>query len=223
MTVLLFDIDGTLVRTGGAGKAAVEAALVEHFGLSVIRDEVSYSGRTDVAILGEILTLHGLDATTANIAAFADAYLERLPARLVELGGQLCPGIRELLPRLSHLPLGLLTGNTLRGARHKLEHFKLWEFFHFGGYGDHHTDRDDVARLALADARKHMPNLQAADIWVIGDTPLDVKCAKAIGARSLAVGTGWHPMEELHATGADLVLETLEDFSELPPEWFRTP
>src|SRR4051812_34840128 len=112
MTVLLFDIDGTLVRTGGAGKAAVESALREHFGVADVRDEVPYSGRTDVAILGDILALHSLDASPASISAFAEAYLERLPARLVELGGCVCPGVRELLAQVQHLPLVMLTGNT---------------------------------------------------------------------------------------------------------------
>ncbi|CAN5522594.1 HAD family hydrolase [soil metagenome] len=219
--VLLFDIDGTLVRTGGAGKRAVETALMEQFGVAEIRDKVPYSGRTDKAILRDVLAVHDVDTSDDNVQAFSLAYLARLPQALKDLGGQPCPGIVELIPRLKHLPLGLLTGNVERGARTKLEHFDLWKHFSFGGYGDHHHDRDDVARMALAAARAQVGNIGPGSVWVIGDTPLDVKCAKAIGARSVAVATGWNSYEELSETGADLVLETLEDFSKLPSSWFE--
>lgn len=220
--VLLFDIDGTLVRTGGAGKAAVEAALMQHFGVAAIRDTVGYSGRTDLDILADVLAVHDLEPTAERIAAFADAYLERLPAQLIERGGQTCPGVVELLDRLRHRSLGLLTGNTRRGARHKLQHYGLWDRFQFGGFGDHHRDRDDVARAALDAVHKFLGPVPPESIWVIGDTPLDVKCARAIGARAVAVATGWHPIEELRTTGADLVVETLADWERLPPEWFAS-
>ena len=219
-TVLLFDIDGTLVTTGGAGKHAVEAALTERFGVTEIRDTVPYSGRTDTAILADVLAVHGIEPTAERVAAFSQVYLEHLPSHLQRLGGQPCPGVRELLPRLKHLPLGLLTGNVERGARHKLSHFGLWEHFRFGGFGDKHADRDDVARLAFEVVQSQVGPVRREKIWVIGDTPLDVQCAKAIGAKSIAVATGWHPIEELHATGADLVLESLADHSRLPQEWF---
>jgi phosphoglycolate phosphatase-like HAD superfamily hydrolase len=218
--VLLFDIDGTLVRTGGAGKRAVETALMEHFGVTALRDEVAYSGRTDPAILRDVLAVHGLEPTAENIHHFGEQYLTRLPTALKALGGEVCPGVREMLLRIKHKPLGLLTGNVERGARMKLSHFDLWHHFQFGGYGDGVTDRDDVARTALANCRTHHPQVAAKDVWVIGDTPLDVSCARAIGARSVAVATGWHSLAELKATHADLVLETLEDTARLPSEWF---
>src|SRR5438477_628544 len=154
--VLLFDIDGTLVRTGGAGKAAVEAALTQRFGVTEIRDGIPFSGRTDQAILADILRLHEFDPTPQRIAAFVEAYLEHLPAHLTRLQGQPCPGVIELLPRLAHLHLGLLTGNVERGARHKLRHFGLSDYFRFGGFGDRHADRDDVARSALDAIREHV-------------------------------------------------------------------
>jgi phosphoglycolate phosphatase len=218
--ILLFDIDGTLVRTGGAGKRAVETALIEHFGVREIRDEVPYSGRTDQAILRDVLRVHGVPDHDDNVRAFGDAYLDRLANCLTALGGETCPGIRELLGKVSHHPLGLLTGNVERGARIKLEHFDLWHHFRFGGYGDMHQDRDDVARAALRAVRQVFPAVSPADIWIIGDTPLDVQCARAIGAQAVAVATGWTSIEDLAATGADLVLETLADFSKLPAEWF---
>ncbi len=168
-----------------------------------------------------MLAVHGIEPTPERVLALSEAYLERLPAYLQKLEGNPCPGIRELLAKVKHRPLGLLTGNVERGARTKLGHFGLWEHFRFGGYGDCHTDRDDVARSALAAVHRHVGQVPASSIWVIGDTPLDVQCAKAIGARSVAVATGWHALSELQSTGADLVLESLADHSRLPSEWFR--
>lgn len=220
-TVLLFDIDGTLVRTGGAGKAAVEAALVNRFGVTELRDGIPFSGRTDPAILSELLALHDIEANSSNLAAFTEAYLNQLPDQLKRMNGQPCPGVRELLLKLSHLPLGLLTGNTQRGAEHKLRHFGLWHHFRFGAFGDLHTDRDDVARSAFDCLREHHRDVRCENIWVIGDTPLDVKCAKVIGAKSVAVATGWDSLETLQQTGADLVLESLADHSLLPRVWFQ--
>src|SRR5207244_12540507 len=106
------------------------------------------------------------------------------------------------------------------GARHKLRHFGLSDYFRFGGFGDIHTDRDDVARAALAAIQTHVGPVRGTDIWVIGDTPLDVQCARAIGAKAVAVATGWDSLEILRATNADLVLESLADFTRLPKNWF---
>jgi phosphoglycolate phosphatase-like HAD superfamily hydrolase len=219
--VLLFDIDGTLIRSGGAGKAAVEAALTSRFGITDIRDGIPFSGRTDHAILGDILRLHDLEPSHDNIVAFVEAYLDHLPTHMQRLQGTHCPGVVELLPKLTHRPLGLLTGNVERGARHKLAHFGLDHYFRFGGFGGSHTNRDDVARSALAAIRQNVGPVKSENIWVIGDTPLDVQCARAIGAKAVAVATGWNTIDELHATGADLVLENLVDHSRLPREWFH--
>jgi phosphoglycolate phosphatase len=219
--VLLFDIDGTLVRTGGAGKAAVERALVEHFGVTELLDKVPYSGRTDPAILADVLRVHDLPVTATNIREFAEAYLARLPACLATIRGDVCPGIPALLHLVRHRPLGLLTGNAKRGAQLKLEHFELWHHFRFGGFGDHHTDRDDVARSAIAAVIEQIGPIDPQHVWVIGDTPLDVSCARAIGARAVAVATGWTAIDELQATGADLVLESLDDLTRLPATWFE--
>src|SRR5207302_9949904 len=98
------------------------------------------------------------------------------------------------------------------GARAKLGHFGLHEQFAFGGFGDHHLERDDVAREALDSTRQHLGGCVALDrVWVIGDTPLDVRCARAIGARVAAVATGLHPLEELAAAKPDLLLPDLSD------------
>jgi phosphoglycolate phosphatase-like HAD superfamily hydrolase len=224
MLILLFDIDGTLVRTGGAGKAAMEAALRAAFGIGDVRGDIPYGGRTDRAIAGDLLALHGRDPSAANVARLHAAYLDHLPAALRAGRGEICPGVAELLPRLAgraDVRLGLLTGNTRRGAERKLAHFGLWDYFPVGGFGDDHTDRDDVARSAVAAVSAHVGlAVDPAAVWVIGDTPLDVRCARAVGANAVVVATGWTPIAELHATGADVVLEHLADLAKLPAVWF---
>ncbi len=217
MNVILFDIDGTLVRTGGAGKAAMEDALRDAFGVAEIVDTVPYSGRTDRAIGLDLLTAHGVDPTPDNQDRLHRGYLERLPEALKRYRGEVCPGVGDLIADLhprDGVVLGLLTGNVRAGARHKLGHFGLWDYFHFGGFGDEHYDRDDVARSALAEVQRHAGRqVDPASVWVVGDTPLDVRCARAIGAKAVAVATGWHPLDELTAAEADV---TLEDLSDLP-------
>src|SRR4051794_30577783 len=123
MQICLFDIDGTLLRSGGAGKAAMEAALEETFGVALVEEQVSYSGRTDRAIGRDLFRLHGIDLNEDNWRRFIVAYLERLPAYLVSMRGAVCPGIAELLDELDKRPdiyVGLLTGNLRAGARVKL-------------------------------------------------------------------------------------------------------
>lgn len=223
MPIILFDIDGTLIRTGGAGKAAMEGALREAFGVAEIRDEVPYSGRTDRAIGRDLLTLHGIDPTPENAQKLQDAYLAHLPPSLKQYGGRVCPGISDLLGVLSlqaDTVLGLLTGNVQAGARHKLGHFGLWDYFACGGFGDEHFDRDDVARMALGAVRSHVGReVNPAEVWVIGDTPLDVSCARAIGARAIAVATGWHPYDELAACAPDHVFHDLSDHGCIAAMW----
>ncbi|MGL6095014.1 MAG: HAD family hydrolase, partial [Fimbriiglobus sp.] len=215
MPILLFDIDGTLVRTGGAGKAAMETALAAEFGLTEIDDSVPYSGRTDRAIGRDLLAVHGIEPTAENQQRLHEAYLGRLPGNLRTIPGVVCPGIEPLLAKLrprADVVLGLLTGNARRGAAAKLAHFGMWDAFAVGGFGDDHSDRDDVARAAVAAVAGYVGRaVDPTDVWVIGDTPLDVKCARAIGAKAVAVATGWNPIAELHETGADFVLPDLSD------------
>jgi len=223
MPILLFDIDGTLVRTGGAGKAAMENALQTTFGVSELLDTVPYSGRTDRAIGRDLLRVHGIDPTPANQVRLQEAYLAQLPARLKAIGGNVCPGIMELLGALHPQPnvvLGLLTGNVRVGAKHKLGHFGLWDFFTCGGFGDEHYERDDVARMAVSEMRSHLGrDIDTNEVWVIGDTPLDVQCARAVGAKVVAVATGWHPIEELATHSPDYVLADLSNPEELLSVW----
>jgi phosphoglycolate phosphatase-like HAD superfamily hydrolase len=215
MRVCLFDIDGTLLLSGGAGKAAMEQALLSEFGVTKLRGSVPFSGRTDRAIARDLLQLHGVADAPENWPRLRDAYLRHLPDCLASHQGRVLPGITALLEHLGKqgdVAVGLLTGNVRDGARLKLEHFNLFHHFAFGGFGDHHLERNDVAREALADACRHCNGTgQPPEIWVIGDTPLDVCCARAIGARAVAVATGWHSLVELAATQPDLLVVDLAD------------
>jgi phosphoglycolate phosphatase-like HAD superfamily hydrolase len=214
MIACLFDIDGTLLASGGAGKAAMESALEGEFGIS-LSAHVPYSGRTDRAIARDLLRSHDIPDTPENWHKLRAGYLSRLPHTLQRHQGRILPGIQELLQELlgrSGVALGLLTGNIQAGARTKLGHYQLADHFAFGGFGDEHFDRDDVAREALRAVHHRVgPHVAPERVWVIGDTPLDVRCARAIGAKVVAVATGMHSVEQLKATGPDLTLADLSD------------
>jgi phosphoglycolate phosphatase-like HAD superfamily hydrolase len=222
MHVCLFDIDGTLLNSGGAGKAAMESGLAAEFGLARVRQGIPYSGRTDRAIGLDLLRSHAIEHTPANLRRLQQAYLRNLPACLQRYDGKVLPGIAALLERLAaqeQVVVGLLTGNIREGARLKLGHYHLYHHFAFGGFGDDHLERDDVAREALSAARAHCRNVACERIWVIGDTPLDIRCARAIGARVAAVATGVHSLEELEVEKPDLLLADLSDASPLLACW----
>jgi phosphoglycolate phosphatase-like HAD superfamily hydrolase len=215
MHTCLFDIDGTLLSSGGAGKAAMEAALATEFGVAAGTDGVPFTGRTDRAIVRDLFSRHGIDHSEGNRQRFLQAYLDHLPICLAGHAGQVLPGVAALLERLhgrATVRVGLLTGNIREGANRKLGHFRLLHYFAFGGFGDEHFDRDDVARAALRALHEHLQaEPDPARIWVIGDTPLDVQCARAIGARAVAVATGRHTLAELAPSQPDLLLADLSD------------
>ncbi len=212
MTVFLFDIDGTLVKTGGAGGDALLEAFSVVFGVPEPA-EVPFSGRTDRGIARNLCELHQVEDSESNFQLLRDEYLRRLEQYLPLREGEVLPGVERLLGALGarrDVTLGLLTGNTRRGAQMKLEHYGLWHHFSLGGYGDHHADRDRVAHEALAACRAQLgAELAAEEIWVVGDTPLDVRCARAIGAHAVAVATGWHSRERLADAQPDLLLDDL--------------
>jgi phosphoglycolate phosphatase-like HAD superfamily hydrolase len=218
MNIFLFDIDGTLIASGGAGKAAMEAALTTVCGVTEVAGRVEYSGRTDRAIVGDLLRMHGAEDTADNARRFFAAYLDHLPGSLAACTGKVLPGIAALLERLGNdrtALVGLLTGNIRAGARAKLGHFGLHHHFLLGGYGDNHLCRNDVAREAIAEVHRHLNGrFRLEKVWVIGDTPLDIRCARSVGAKVAAVATGWHSREELAAAKPDLLLD---DFSDPDP------
>ena len=224
MNIILFDIDGTLLSSGGAGKFALETAFTEDFGIE-LRVHIPYAGRTDRAIVADLFEKHEVAPTPAHFEKLLAGYLKRLPACLGQTQGKILPGINNLLAYLKaheRVAVGLLTGNVRAGARAKLGYFGLFEHFAFGGFGDLHLDRDDVAREALAAAHSHIAPVAKPDrVWVIGDTPLDVRLRRAIGARVLAVATGMHTVAELRATSPDLFLQDLSDPQPFLDVWLK--
>ncbi|MFO7904271.1 MAG: HAD family hydrolase [Planctomycetota bacterium] len=214
MTVFLFDIDGTLIKTGGAGGTALLEAFGAVFGVSE-PEAVPFSGRTDRGIARNLFRRHDVPDSVENWELLRGEYLRRLRHYLPLFPGQVLPGVEQLLDRLArhaNIAVGLLTGNTCQGARLKLEYYQLMHHFSFGGYGDAHADRDRVAQEALAACREHWKGYGESDqVWVVGDTPLDIQCARAIGAKGLAVATGWHDYKSLEEAQPDLLLHDLQE------------
>lgn len=214
MKIILFDIDGTLLLTGRAGQGAIQTTVRELYGIEKLAD-VKIQGQTDRGIARELFAAHDLEDSDENWQTFRECYAKNLEKELPQRDGYVLPGVREILEQLDAREdaiLGLLTGNIEKGARLKLEHYDLMHFFSFGGYGDHHPVRDDVARTAKENAEQELGRQVAPDsIWVIGDTPNDIRCAKAIGARVLAVGTGGVELPELDSHDPDHCTADLSD------------
>jgi phosphoglycolate phosphatase len=223
MYAVLFDIDGTLLQSGGAGQLAFAEAFAQEFGVDELSGDVPFAGRSDRAISLDLMQVHGVDPSEANWQRFRDAYLGRLPAALAKRQGRVLPGVVKLLQELSrheHALIGILTGNIREGAHHKLVHYGLREHFAFGGYGDECHHRDDIAAMAAAEAKRHGADrhgisLELTGAMVIGDTVHDVTCARAIGAVAVAVPTGGATREALIGAQPDLLLDDLTAADEL--------
>ena len=183
---------------------------------------IPMAGRTDAWILNDAVAAHGISPDTPRLTRFREAYVRHLTIELEKPGVArkgLMPGVRELLDALAprdDVFLALLTGNYEAGARLKLEYFDLWKYFSCGAFGDDAPHRNVLVPKALARVKAcEGLTFAAADAIVIGDTPLDVGCAAHAGARSLAVATGSHSVEELRAAGADDVLSDLANTDEV--------
>lgn len=217
--IILFDIDGTLIRSGGAGKQAFEKTIADDFGKEVADHEVLFSGRTDRAIVGDLFTHCGIENTANAWQHFFAAYLRHLPDCMASQEGRVLPGVKKLLEQFQQRPdiaVGLLTGNSEQGAQIKLKHYGIADYFDFGGYGDDHLDRNLVAQDAVSAARQHLSfSFTKQQVCVIGDTPRDIGCGRAIGARVIAVCTGSHTARELAAANPDLLLKDLSDHEPL--------
>ncbi|MDX1393912.1 MAG: HAD family hydrolase [Gemmatimonadota bacterium] len=225
MSVLaLFDIDGTLVDTAGAGSAAVEVALVEVFGTPGPIDELSFAGLTDPLIVRTLMRHAGFEdhEIDARAPALWAAYTAHLVDRLAEperrARSRVHEGVPELLDALevAEAALGLVTGNIAEGARLKLDALGIADRFGFGSYGSDAEDRDLLPAIAIERARaatgtSHDPTRT----WIIGDTPRDIACARATGIRVLAVATGSFSVDELVAAGADHAVESLAETDEV--------
>ena len=216
-TLLLFDIDGTLVLTGGAGSRAMTTAFAELFAVHDAFRDIPMPGRTDSWILSDAFALHGLPAEPQHRGRFRDLYLTHLATELEKPHPRkmVMPGVRPLLDALAARDdayLALLTGNFEAAARAKLEYFDLWRYFACGAFGDDAPDRNGLLPKAIARVTAcGGPPVPARHAIVIGDTPLDVACAAASGARSIAVATGSYNVEQLRDAGADVVFGDLAD------------
>jgi phosphoglycolate phosphatase len=216
--LVLFDIDGTLVLTGGAGKRGMTRAFEALFGVAEAFAAIPLAGRTDTSILADALERHGVPFTAGDISAFRVRYLEYLREEISQttVGKQVLPGIHSLLHALTATPqsfLGLLTGNYAEAAEVKLGHFDLWRYFRCGAFGEDAHDRNHLVPIALDRARAcGLPSAIEADrVVVVGDTPCDVACAHAHGARVVAVATGEYSTDRLREAGADTVFEDFSD------------
>ena len=215
--LILFDIDGTLVLTGGAGGRAMARAFADVFGLQNGLGSISMAGRTDAWIVAQMAAERGVPYDVEILERFHDAYIAHLSQEIHKPGPRkgVLPGVRPVLDALAAhagAHVALLTGNFERGARIKLEYFDLWRYFECGAFGDRAQDRNSLLPAAIARVEASGgPLVRPSEVVVVGDTPLDVAVALAAGARSLAVATGGYDVDALRASGADLVLEDLSD------------
>ncbi len=214
--LILFDVDGTLVR-GGPARAAFRTAMDATYGTAGAIDEHDFSGKTDPQIARELLVGAGLHERTvgAGLALLWERYLAELESRLAGAPMRVIPGVGELLGALEEsgeAALGLVTGNIAGGARLKLGSAGLGDRFAVGGFGSDDEVRDHLPRVAIdrASARWGTAFVRT-DVWIVGDTPLDVACGRHEGVRTLAVATGRHRVEQLRACAPDAVVEDLSD------------
>ena len=214
--VAFFDIDGTLV-TGGPAKDAFCEAMIDTFGTMGNVEEVSFGGKTDPQIARELLVGCGyhFEQFEEQFPSLWQSYTERLEDKLARCPMQVLPGVRELLNALKsmgEIGVGLLTGNIARGAELKLNSAELREHFALGSYGSDHEERNHLSKIVLERARNMWdPELPSEHTVVIGDTPRDISCGLAIGARTLAVATGSFTPSQLAEAGADKVVTDLTE------------
>jgi phosphoglycolate phosphatase-like HAD superfamily hydrolase len=210
----LFDIDGTLIQTGGAGVQAFGRAFATEFNIPNGAERLKFSGRTDTGLARELFLQNQIEPSPENFQLFFGSYVFWLDCFLTQTRGCVLAGVWEFIRQLRALAeppaLGLLTGNIRLGAEIKLRHFELWEVFQTGAFGDDHEDRNHIAALAKERGSRLLNNsLRGEQILVIGDTPRDIECARAIGARTLVVATGSVPFEELKTNKPDFVVHDL--------------
>jgi len=213
--LVLFDIDGTLVTTGGRAGAAIVQALEEVFGIAIPVDGYRFAGKTDPMILIELLERAGVPraAASGRLAEVFERYLRHLPERLTPEVVRVLPGVRETLEELEVRPdvhVGLLTGNLARGAEVKLRAAGLWGRFGVGAFGSDHAERDRLVAVARARARARFgAEFPGHATVVVGDAPADVRCARAGDARAVAVASGHIGAAELATLNPDALLASL--------------
>ena len=218
MKLVLFDIDGTLLTASGAGRRALDQALRDVYGTAGPIDAYDFRGGTDPQIIRDLLRQAGLgeEAIAADEVAVYLRYEAQLEAEIGDgRGVTVYPGVRELLEMLAardDVVVGLLTGNIEAGARIKLRPTGLWPHFRLGAFGSDDADRTRLPLVAANRAERLVGRVfRGPDTVIIGDTPRDIGCARAFGAKAIAVATGWHSIEDLTAHRPDHVFADLSD------------
>jgi phosphoglycolate phosphatase len=214
--LVLFDIDGTLIHTGGAGVKAFAKVFQTEFNAVDGFEQMKFAGRTDVSLVKEFFQVHQIPASPENFQRFFERYVFWLDEMLCHGKTVVCPGVRELIRDLKALPeppmLGLLTGNIRLGAEINLRKAQLWEEFETGAFADDHELRDQIA-VAARDRGSRLlgRNLSGDEVVVVGDTAHDIRCGRAISAKVLAVATGGAPYAELESHQPDWVVRDLRE------------
>lgn len=218
MSLVFFDIDGTLLLSGGAGVRAMTRAFEMIFGVADAFDGITVAGHTDAFLVAEAFARANLPDTPEAHARFREAYVRVLGDEIQHPGtGRrgLMPGVQALLTAIQGEPAfhsALLTGNYQSAAHIKLTHFGVSDFFEWGAFGDEATDRNDLGHIAMRRAeQRQIPQKARSRTVIVGDTPHDIACARAIGARVVAVATGMYSVAELETAGAELALHDLTD------------
>jgi phosphoglycolate phosphatase-like HAD superfamily hydrolase len=215
--VILFDIDGTLIFTGGAGGRAMSRAFRTVYHVDDGLAAVPMAGRTDAVILRDAMARHGVEPTEGLLGEFRATYFHCLSEELAHVPptARIMPGVVALLGALAArraTTTALLTGNFSDTARLKLERFGLWHWFAFGAFGEDAPERAALVPVAIDRARRlSCAPVQPSDVVVIGDTPLDVACGRVNGARTIGVATGDTAVAALTSAGADAALADLSD------------
>jgi phosphoglycolate phosphatase len=221
VTLVLFDIDGTILNSHGAGRHAVEKALTTVCGIPVSPDGIEFAGRTDPQIMWDMLSGAGLspDRIESVFELCLSSYTSVLMTSMTPARVDLCPGADDLIRRIAdqtHLSLGLLTGNLRETAYLKLQAAGLSSFFSIGAFGSDSPDRRDLPEIAVERARSVFgQEFGPSDTVILGDTPSDIDCAHFFGARSIAVATGVFSAADLAECSPDLLVHDLSDTHEI--------
>lgn len=221
MKLLLFDIDGTLIRTAGSGKRAMERSFEKVYGIEDGFHDIEMMGRTDPSILMEALKNHNLEWREEETEQFQKYYFQFLEEEIEvpRPGKHICPGVDSLLKTLrdqSNLVLGLLTGNWRRSAFLKLHHFGIDVYFSIGAFADDSYRREDLVPVVIERFKKNRGiEVTRENVYIIGDTPLDIRCAKPHGVRTVGVATGFHNLEELVLEEPDYLLQNFQRTEEV--------
>ena len=212
-TLLLWDLDETLITTGGAGERAIVRSARKHWDVEVDLAEIPYSGKTD-RMIGRLIREHfEIPSDEATDLAYLEDFVNFVTEELPESSARVLPGIREIV-ECAHFSVkhyqGMLTGNLSASARAKLVPFGLWDFFPYGAYAEDSLERTDLGPIALRRAKEHAAvDFLPEDVIVIGDTPHDIACARSFSARCIAVATGKFGLAELESHQPDFLVEDL--------------